>query len=130
MAFVSSSEEVVGDFDKCSLCAVVGSETRLQGFKELMVGHMLLELGRHCPFQDFAEERKVGDRTVVVGVVRVQTRFFQGGDHSSSFEAGRHNTRFQRCVDDSCHDVAEGRKAGFNQGGGHGVQLARGRLGF
>ena len=32
---------------------MVNSEAGLKGFKELMVGHVVLELGSHCSFQDF-----------------------------------------------------------------------------
>lgn len=48
---------------------------------------MLLELGGHCSFQDFAQEGKVGYGTIVIWVIRVQTRLFQSGDDSSSLEA-------------------------------------------
>ena len=70
-AIVGSKQEVICDFDMGGHIAVVGSETRLEGFEELMVGHVVLKLGSHCSFQDFTEEREVGDWTVVVGVVQV-----------------------------------------------------------
>lgn len=54
---------------------MVRSETRLKGFIELMVGHVLVELGGGCSFQDFAQEIKV----VVVGILWVQTWLFEGG---------------------------------------------------
>jgi len=47
---------------------MVSSKTRLEWFEELMVGHVILKLGSHCSFQDFAEESEVGDCTIV-GVV-------------------------------------------------------------
>lgn len=50
VARVSSNEEVIGDFDEGSLSAVVCSETRLKGFVELIVGHVLMELGGNCSF--------------------------------------------------------------------------------
>lgn len=87
-AIVGSCEEVFHDFDEGGLRDVVGSEARLEGFKELMVGHVLLELSSCCSFQNFIEEGKVGDRAVVAGVIRVQTRLFKCGDHHNSFEAG------------------------------------------
>ena len=52
-AIVGGSEEVVSDFNEGSFGAMVNSEARLKGFKELMVGHVVLELGSHCSFQDF-----------------------------------------------------------------------------
>ena len=61
VARICSNEEVVGDLDEGRFCAMACPETRLKGFIELMVGHVLLELGSNCPFQDFAKERKVGD---------------------------------------------------------------------
>ena len=56
---------------------MVGSEARLKGFIEVMVGHLVLELGGNYSFQEFAEERKVGDRPVVVQIFRVQTRLLE-----------------------------------------------------
>ncbi len=63
---VCGDEEIVNDFYEGGLCAVVCSESRLKGFVELMVGHMLVELSSNCFFQHFAERPKVGDRSVVV----------------------------------------------------------------
>lgn len=70
-AIVCSKQEVISNFNKGDLSAMVGSETRLERLEELMVGHVMLKLGCHCSFQDFAEEREVGDWTIVVGVVWV-----------------------------------------------------------
>ncbi len=53
------------------------SESRLKGFTELTVGHMLMELGGSCSFLDFTEERKVGDQAVVVEVMQVLTWFLE-----------------------------------------------------
>ena len=52
VAGISSDEEVIGDFDEGSLCAVVCSEARLKGFIELMVGHVLMELDSNCSFEE------------------------------------------------------------------------------
>ena len=54
MPRIGSDEEVVGDLDEGSFCAMACPEARLKGFIELMVGHVLLELGGNCSFQDFA----------------------------------------------------------------------------
>ena len=81
MARICSNEEVVGDLDEGSFCAMVCPEARLKGFIELMVGHVLLELGSNCSFQDFAQERKVKDMPVVMSVIWVQTWLLEdGGD--------------------------------------------------
>ena len=42
VARIYSDEEVVGDPDEGSFCALACREARLKGFIELMVGHMLL----------------------------------------------------------------------------------------
>ena len=55
---------------------MMGSKAGLERFKELMVGHVVLELGSHCSFQDLTQEGKVGDRAVIVGVIWVQGRLF------------------------------------------------------
>ena len=52
-----STEDIVGNFDEGCLCDVVGLETGLEGFIELMVGQVLVELGGDRSFQDFAEKR-------------------------------------------------------------------------
>ena len=81
MARICSNEEVVGDLDEGRFCAMACPETRLKGFIELMVGHVLLELGSNCSFQDFAQERKVKDMPVVMSVIWVQTWLLEdGGD--------------------------------------------------
>ena len=49
---------------------MVDPEIRLERFKELMVGQVMLKLGNHCSFQD-TDEREVGDWMIVVGVIRV-----------------------------------------------------------
>ena len=66
VARIGGKEEVAGDLDEGSFCAMLCPETRLKGFIELMVGHVLLELGSNCSFKDFAKERKVGDWPVVI----------------------------------------------------------------
>ena len=66
VARICSDEEVVGDLDEGSFCAMACPEARLKGFIELMGGHVLLELGSNCSFQDFAQERKVGNWLVVM----------------------------------------------------------------
>ena len=53
VARICSDEEVVDDLDEGSFCAVVCPEARLKGFIELTVGHVLLELGKHCSFRIF-----------------------------------------------------------------------------
>ena len=58
-AIVASKQEVISEFDEGDLSAMVGSETRLEGFEELIVGHLMLKLGSHCSFQDFAEEGRL-----------------------------------------------------------------------
>ena len=65
----AACQEVVCDFDKGGLWWVLKPDWRR--LKELTVGHVVLKMGSHCSFQDFAEERQVGDWTIVVGVVRV-----------------------------------------------------------
>ena len=87
-AYISSHEEIVGDLDKCSLSAVVGSVARLQGIEEFMVGHVLMKLCSYCSFQCLTEERKVGDWPVAGEVIRVQTRLLQDGGNGGNFEAG------------------------------------------
>ena len=66
VARICSDEEVVGDLDEGSFHAMACPEARLKGFAELMVGHVLLELGGSCSFQDFAQKGKVGDWSVAV----------------------------------------------------------------
>lgn len=56
---VSSNEEVIGNVDKSGLHAVVRSEARLKGFRELIVGHVLTELGSNCSFQDLLRKRRL-----------------------------------------------------------------------
>ena len=51
---ICSGEAVVGDIDEGSFCATACPEARVKGFIELMVGHVLMELGGNCSFQDFA----------------------------------------------------------------------------
>lgn len=80
MSRISSDEEVIGNFDKGSLSAVMCSEARLEGFIKSIMGHVLMKLGSDCSFQDFAHEGKVGDRTVVVEVIRVQTVLFKNNE--------------------------------------------------
>lgn len=46
----SSDEEVNSDIDERGLHAMVCSEARLKGIIELMVRHVLMELGRNCSF--------------------------------------------------------------------------------
>ena len=77
MAGVGGDEQIICDFDEGGFCAMVDSEAGLKGFVELMVGHVLVELCGNCSFHDFAEERKVGDRTVIIEVIRVQSWFFE-----------------------------------------------------
>ena len=57
VARIHSDEEIVGDLDESSFCAMACPETRLKRFIELVVGLVLLELGCNCPFQDFAQGR-------------------------------------------------------------------------
>ena len=64
-------------------------EARLKGFIELMVGHVLPELGGNCSFQDIAQERKVGDWSMVMQVVWVQTWLLEDGGDRSCFEDGQ-----------------------------------------
>ena len=59
---VGSNEEMLRDLDQGGLCAVMGSVARLTGFKEFMVGCVLMELCGYCSLQDLAEEVKAGDR--------------------------------------------------------------------
>ena len=56
-AYISSHEEIVGDLEQCGLCAVMCSVARLEGFEEVMVGHVLMELCSYCSFQSLTEER-------------------------------------------------------------------------
>lgn len=65
------------------------------------------DLGGHCPFQGLAQERKVGDWPVVIGVVGVETEFLEGGSDGSRFESGRNNTRLKREVNDGDRTGAE-----------------------
>lgn len=58
-----------------------------------MVGQMLMKLGGDCSFQGFAKERKVGDRSVVVQLLRVQTRLLEDGSDGGGFEAGGNYSR-------------------------------------
>ena len=88
VAYISSHEEIICDFNQGGLRAVVGSVARLEGFEEVMVGHVLMELCSYCSFQGLAEERKVGDRPVVCKVIRVQTRLLQDGGNRGNFETG------------------------------------------
>ena len=59
MVKIGRNEEVV-DLDEGSFCAMACPETSLKGFIELMAGHVLMELGGNCSFQDFAQERMIG----------------------------------------------------------------------
>ena len=66
MPRIGSDEEVVGDLDEGSFCAMACPEARLKGFIALMVRPVLMELGGNCSLQDFSWERKVGDWPVAV----------------------------------------------------------------
>ena len=50
-AIVGSKQEVRSDFDEGGLSAMVGSETRLEGFEELMAGDV--EAGQPLLFPGF-----------------------------------------------------------------------------
>lgn len=95
-----------------------------------MVGQMLMELARHCSFQDLTEERKVGDRPKVFEVISVQTRLLQNGSDGGDFKTGGHCTGGYGVVDYVSDDRTEARKAGFNQSSCHGVQRTGGGFGF
>lgn len=61
MTGVSSAEEIICNLDQGRLSAVMDSINRMECFKELMVFDVLMKLCGDCFFQDFAEEREVGD---------------------------------------------------------------------
>lgn len=102
----------------------------LESLKELMVGHMLVELGGDCSFQDFAEERKVGDWPMVVQIIRVQTRLFEDRSDRGGFETGGYRSGSEGEVDDVNHKGAYCGQAGFDQGSGQGIQGTGGGLGL
>ena len=108
----------------------MGSVGGLEGLKELMVGHMLVELGGDCSFQDFAEERKVGDWPIVVRVVGVQTRLFEDRSDRGGFETGGYRSGSEGKIDDVNHEGAYCWQAGFDQRGGQGILGAGGGLGL
>ena len=90
---VCSDQEVIGDFDMGGFSTMMGSEAGLERFKELMVGHVVLEHGSHCSFQDLTQEGKVGDRAVIVGVIWVQARLFECLYHGRQLEVGGYHAR-------------------------------------
>ena len=105
---VGSHEEVIGDLDESSLCAVVCSVAGLEDLIKLMVGQVLMKLHGHCSFQKLTVERKVGNRLVVVEVNRDQSRLFEDRSDGCNFEAGGNSARLQRSVDDVHQEGAEG----------------------
>ena len=60
---------------------------------------MGFNLRGNCSFQYFRDEGEVGDGTVVVGGVGVETRFLEDGGDGSQFEGRGDKTRGQGGVD-------------------------------
>lgn len=54
-----------------------GAETRLKGFKEVVVFEVVLEVGSNYFFQNFGEEWEFGNGPVISKKFWIESRFFE-----------------------------------------------------
>ena len=102
----------------------------MEGFIEVIVVKVGFELGGNGTFEYFGEKWEIGDGTVVVGGVGVETRFLEDGGDGSQFEGRRDRTRGQRGVDYVGDEWCESWEAGCDQGGWNWVKDAMDFLRF
>ena len=100
---------------------MVGAETGLKGFIEVVGIEVGLELCGDYSLEGFRDEGEVGDGAVVVQVSWVGAGFFDDGGDCGHFKSGGDCSRGEGGVDYVSYYRGNGWDAGFDKGSRKGV---------